>query len=104
MNGRLNDRHALLTGAGGGIGLAVTRAYLAEGARCTVVDIDEQPSAELLQLLARQKVLVKAGDLYFHAAALERLKAEIRALKHDPTAVLDVGTFAPRSASRTVSL
>lgn len=52
MNGRLNDRHALLTGAGGGIGLAVTRAYLAEGARCTVVDIDEQPSPELAQLLA----------------------------------------------------
>ena len=28
MNGRLQDRHALLTGAGGGIGLAVAAAYL----------------------------------------------------------------------------
>jgi D-sorbitol dehydrogenase (acceptor) len=52
MNGRLNDRHALLTGAGGGIGLAVTRAYLVEGARCTVVDIADQPSPELARLLA----------------------------------------------------
>ena len=33
------DRHALLTGAGGGIGLAVTAAFLAEGARCTAVDL-----------------------------------------------------------------
>jgi D-sorbitol dehydrogenase (acceptor) len=39
MSQRLIDRHALLTGAGGGIGLAVTRAYLAQGARCTVVDL-----------------------------------------------------------------
>jgi len=53
MSSRLNDRHALLTGAGGGIGLAVARAYLAEGARCTVVDIAEQPSPELAQLLAQ---------------------------------------------------
>ena len=34
-----HGRHALLTGAGGGIGLAVTEAFLAEGARCTAVDL-----------------------------------------------------------------
>ena len=33
----LENRHALLTGAAGGIGLAVTAAYLAQGARCTAV-------------------------------------------------------------------
>jgi D-sorbitol dehydrogenase (acceptor) len=42
--GRLAGKHALLTGAGGGIGLAVARAYLAQGARCTVVDIAAAPS------------------------------------------------------------
>jgi D-sorbitol dehydrogenase (acceptor) len=42
---RLQGRHALLTGAGGGIGLAVLKAYLAEGARCSVVDVGAQPSA-----------------------------------------------------------
>ena len=36
---RLAGHHALLTGAGGGIGLAVTAAFLAEGARCTAVDL-----------------------------------------------------------------
>ena len=50
---RLQGRHALLTGAGGGIGLAVTEAFLAEGARCTAVDLSAQPSAGLAELLAR---------------------------------------------------
>ncbi|SFO86681.1 D-sorbitol dehydrogenase (acceptor) [Variovorax sp. OK605] len=38
MSGRLQHRHVLLTGAGGGIGLAVAQACIAEGARCTVID------------------------------------------------------------------
>ncbi|MGA2549751.1 MAG: L-iditol 2-dehydrogenase [Burkholderiaceae bacterium] len=51
-SGRLANRHALLTGADGGIGLAVTAAYLAEGARCTVTDIRPQPGPALAALLA----------------------------------------------------
>ena len=50
MNPRLQDRHALLTGAGGGIGLAVLEAYLREGARCSVVDLSAQPSAAVQAL------------------------------------------------------
>jgi len=49
---RLAGRHALLTGANGGIGLAVTEAFLAEGARCTAVDIAATPSAGLSALMA----------------------------------------------------
>jgi D-sorbitol dehydrogenase (acceptor) len=52
MTGRLQDKHALLTGAGGGIGLAVAQAYLAQGARCTIVDVAPEPPAALLPLLA----------------------------------------------------
>lgn len=48
MTPRLENRHALLTGAGGGIGLAVLLAYLREGARCTVLELPAQPSAEFL--------------------------------------------------------
>lgn len=51
MSARLHGKHALLTGAAGGIGLAVARAYLAQGARCTVADIGAQPSAALLDLM-----------------------------------------------------
>lgn len=49
---RLASRHALVTGAGGGIGLAVTAAFLGEGAHCTAVDLAPQPSAGLAALLA----------------------------------------------------
>jgi len=48
---RLTGRHALLTGAGGGIGLAVTEAFLAAGAHCTAVDLAPMPSAGLAALL-----------------------------------------------------
>jgi D-sorbitol dehydrogenase (acceptor) len=53
MSRRLENRHALLTGAAGGIGLAVTEAYLAEGARCTAVDLANEPSRELAGLIAQ---------------------------------------------------
>ena len=49
---RLHEHHALLTGAGGGIGLAVTEAFLAEGARCTAIDIAATPSPGLAALIA----------------------------------------------------
>jgi D-sorbitol dehydrogenase (acceptor) len=54
MNTRLANRHALLTGANGGIGLAVARAYAIQGARCTVVDITDAPSAPLAELIAQR--------------------------------------------------
>jgi len=52
MIGRLQDKHALLTGAGGGIGLAVAQAYLEQGALCTVVDIAPTVPPGVAQLLA----------------------------------------------------
>jgi D-sorbitol dehydrogenase (acceptor) len=48
---RFIDQHVLLTGAGGGIGLAVAQGFLAEGARCTLVDLAAQPSNEVQTLL-----------------------------------------------------
>lgn len=50
---RLASRHALLTGAGGGIGLAVTEAYLRAGARCTVADLAATAPAAVTALAAR---------------------------------------------------
>jgi len=52
MSQRLQNRHALLTGAAGGIGLAVAEAYLREGARCTIVDLGAEPSADAQALIA----------------------------------------------------
>ena len=50
---RLANSHALVTGAAGGIGLAVTEAYLDEGARCTASDLAPRPSPGLQALLER---------------------------------------------------
>ncbi len=48
---RLEGRHALVTGASGGIGLAVLRGWLDEGARCTASDLAAAPSADMRALL-----------------------------------------------------
>jgi D-sorbitol dehydrogenase (acceptor) len=53
MTTRLQGKHAVLTGAAGGIGLAVAEAYLAQGAACTVADIVQQAPPELAALMAR---------------------------------------------------
>jgi NAD(P)-dependent dehydrogenase (short-subunit alcohol dehydrogenase family) len=41
MSGRLSGRVAVITGAGGGIGLASARRFASEGARIVAVDIDQ---------------------------------------------------------------
>ena len=51
--GRLAGRHALLTGAGGGIGAAVAAAYLREGAYCSLVDLAASPSPAVEALQAQ---------------------------------------------------
>ena len=63
--GRLAGKHALLTGAGGGIGLAVARAYLAQGARCSVVDLAPAPSSVYVEVLAGDEARAQylAGDI-----------------------------------------
>lgn len=50
---RLQGKHAILTGAAGGIGLAVATAYLEQGARCTIADIGAAATDGLKALLAR---------------------------------------------------
>jgi len=52
MSERLKGAHALITGAGGGIGLAVTKAWLDEGANCTAVDLGAAPPPALASLIA----------------------------------------------------
>jgi D-sorbitol dehydrogenase (acceptor) len=63
MSGRLQDKHILLTGAGGGIGLAVALAFLAEGARCTVTDIGSTPPDELKAVGSPDRVQYLSADI-----------------------------------------
>jgi D-sorbitol dehydrogenase (acceptor) len=64
---RLEGRHALVTGASGGIGLAVLRGYLDEGARCTASDLAAAPSAEMRVVLDQH-----ADRVHYVAADVSR--------------------------------
>lgn len=61
----LNDRTAIVTGAGGGIGVAIAAKMCALGARVGVVDVDEkQAAAEVKRLEQRgHAAIVIAGDV-----------------------------------------
>ena len=48
-NFELNGKTAIITGAGGGIGLAVTEAYLEKGANCFACDIKESAGIKVLR-------------------------------------------------------
>jgi NAD(P)-dependent dehydrogenase (short-subunit alcohol dehydrogenase family) len=76
VSARLQDRHALLTGAAGGIGLAVAAAYLREGARCSVADLAPEPTPELAALLAA------------HPGQSQYLPSDVRALPQIEALVL----------------
>jgi selenocysteine-specific elongation factor len=63
----------------------------------TLVHADRPMVDRLVQLLVRQRTLVRLDTLLFHAAALERLKNEVRALKTGAgTAKVDVAAFKER--------
>ena len=77
MTARLDKKHAILTGAGGGIGVAVAAAYLREGARCTIVDLSPQASPAVLELAAQypERVHYLSADVT-KSADRERIVAE----------------------------
>ena len=80
--GRLDDRVAIVTGAGDGIGKAVARRFAAEGARVLVAELDERSGAAVAAALVadfgvpaqflRIDVGVKADNLSMVEAAAHR--------------------------------
>jgi NAD(P)-dependent dehydrogenase (short-subunit alcohol dehydrogenase family) len=68
--GRLQDKVAIITGAGQGIGLAYAERFLAEGARVVVAEINEERAASAMkQLEGRGDVLLKQTDIADEASA-----------------------------------
>jgi 3-oxoacyl-[acyl-carrier protein] reductase len=52
VSGRLQDRVAIITGAGQGIGLAYAERFLAEGAKVMIAEINQERAASALARLA----------------------------------------------------
>ena len=80
MSERLKNRHVLLTGAGGGIGLAVAEACIAEGAHCSVVDraVATPEAVQTLQKRHPGRLAYIAADVT-DAQAIARLLAQAHA-------------------------
>jgi D-sorbitol dehydrogenase (acceptor) len=77
MNKRLLNRHAVLTGAGGGIGAAVAASYLREGAFCSVIDLPATASDEVQALAVQYPGKVKyISANVTNAADIDRLVLE----------------------------
>jgi NAD(P)-dependent dehydrogenase (short-subunit alcohol dehydrogenase family) len=58
---RLKDKVAIVTGAARGIGLAIARRYVAEGARVTIADIDAAAGEAAARALGNARFLVADG-------------------------------------------
>ena len=69
----LMGQHALITGGGGGIGLAIARAFVETGARCSVADLGASPPPELRALIDE------------HPEALHYLSAKKTSVNENPT-------------------
>ena len=68
--GRLEDKVAIITGAGQGIGLAYAERFLAEGAKVVVAEINEERAAAGMKTLAgRGDVLLVPTDISDEASA-----------------------------------
>ena len=52
MSERLDGQVTLVTGAASGIGKGTARRFVAEGARCVVVDIQDEPGLEFAHELS----------------------------------------------------
>ncbi|QDY07068.1 3-oxoacyl-ACP reductase [Micromonospora sp. HM134] len=62
MQGRLQDRIAVVTGAGSGIGLATVRRFAAEGARVVCVDIDDEAGGRAAEEVGGEYVHTDVAD------------------------------------------
>jgi NAD(P)-dependent dehydrogenase (short-subunit alcohol dehydrogenase family) len=67
MAGRLQDKVALITGAGGGIGRASAVLFAREGAKVVAVDLDERAGRETVDLVRKG-----GGDAAFTRADVSR--------------------------------
>jgi len=79
---RLQDRVAVITGGGGGIGAATARRFAQEGARVVVVDLSDE---------AGQAVADEVGGIYVHADVTSAEDVErIFATAHETYGSVDI--------------
>lgn len=74
---RFKEKTVLVTGAASGIGLAVARRFLDEGARVVMLDIDEASLKKVTAKLPQDRVLLQVGDTAEKETAAVAVKAAV---------------------------
>jgi ketoreductase len=86
MAGMLHGHHALVTGAGSGIGAAIARRLAAEGARVTLAGRRQEPLEAVAGAMDRERALVAPGfdvtDPGAIAAGLARARGAFGPVTH----------------------
>ncbi|ADB52863.1 SDR family NAD(P)-dependent oxidoreductase [Conexibacter woesei] len=107
MAGRLTDKVAIVTGAGGGIGAATTRKLAAEGAAVLCVDVDETAATRIADELAQagHRAAAFAADLATADANRAMVTEAVRRwggldVLHANAAVQVMGSLADTSAEQ----
>jgi NAD(P)-dependent dehydrogenase (short-subunit alcohol dehydrogenase family) len=93
MTGRLENHHILVTGGSRGIGAAIVEKSLSEGAKVSIIDVEEAAGRELVKSL-------DADDQLFFARGDIRFAADIEAMHKAAVAKLGTVTGLVNNAGR----
>jgi NAD(P)-dependent dehydrogenase (short-subunit alcohol dehydrogenase family) len=91
--GRLSGKAALITGGAGSIGLATARAFLAEGARVMLVDLDEADLARAAEGLEADAVAWTAADVTSSEQVEAAVAGTLRQFERLDIAFANAGVF-----------
>ena len=78
---KLQDRIAIVTGAGSGIGRAIARIFAEEGARVAVLDVDDDAGLAVVDEIERAGGT--AGFFHCDVAAQDQVRAAFRAIESE---------------------
>lgn len=73
---RFHDKIAVVSGGANGIGRCIAEAFLSEGARVAMVDIDREAGAELQRRFSAERLLFLPGDIA-EQSVLQRFASEV---------------------------
>jgi 3(or 17)beta-hydroxysteroid dehydrogenase len=100
MKGRLTGKHAFVTGAASGLGLAIARAFIAEGARVALADIAVAAGRAAAAELGPAALFLE-HDVTDEASWLRALDEASRALGRLDTLVNNAGVATMASIEKT---